>query len=380
MRRKPTPFDPCVKTLRVRVRDKHIPLLRKMASEVNHVWNYCNETSAHGWRTWRKWASGFDMVNNINGACRYYDHIGSSTITEVALEHAKSRNQHKRCKLGWRTCKPDAKKSKLGWVPFNSRGARWVNGQVLFAGHYFQVWDSYGLSQYDFRAGSFGEDARGRWYFSVAVQFVPPAKARLGAPAIGVDLGLKDTATASRRHQVPISPIPRTGSGDRGSATSAKQRPRPGVARQDQESPQGRSAQVFDRLGHQGGNSEGGRRSPAEIQERLRRILVQPQGVMFEYKCQQAGVIYDLVSEAYTTQTCSCCGAIPGSSPKGRAGLGVRRWICDECGASHDRDVNAAVNISRRGRVWPSVAGIPRVYAGEDVNYVLRQGGNCNVL
>ncbi|MGL4515147.1 MAG: zinc ribbon domain-containing protein, partial [Shewanella sp.] len=44
-------------------------------------------------------------------------------------------------------------------------------------------------------------------------------------------------------------------------------------------------------------------------------------------------------------QTCSCCGVIPASSPKGRAGLGIREWTCVECGATHDRDVNAAKNI-----------------------------------
>mgnify|MGYP003393761414 FL=1 len=64
-----------------------------------------------------------------------------------------------------------------------------------------------------------------------------------------------------------------------------------------------------------------------------------------EYKSQQAGVIFEVVNEAYTTQTCSCCGNIPSSSPKGRAGLRVREWTCSDCGAHHDRDVNAAINI-----------------------------------
>lgn len=52
---------------------------------------------------------------------------------------------------------------------------------------------------------------------------------------------------------------------------------------------------------------------------------------------------------SYTTQTCSCCGSIPASSPKGRAGLRIREWVCSDCGAQHDRDVNAAKNILARG-------------------------------
>ena len=79
--------------------------------------------------------------------------------------------------------------------------------------------------------------------------------------------------------------------------------------------------------------------------------------IMLEYKSQQAGVIFEVVNEAYTTQTCSCCGNIPSSSPKGRAGLRVREWTCSTCGAHHDRDVNAAVNILAAGH--RRLAGIP---------------------
>jgi transposase len=68
-----------------------------------------------------------------------------------------------------------------------------------------------------------------------------------------------------------------------------------------------------------------------------------------EYKCANAGVIFEVINEAYSTQTCSCCGIIPDSSPKGRAGLGIRQWVCSECGAEHDRDVNASKNIAAAG-------------------------------
>jgi len=70
---------------------------------------------------------------------------------------------------------------------------------------------------------------------------------------------------------------------------------------------------------------------------------------MLEYKSHQAGVVFEVVNENYTTQTCSCCGVIPASSPKGRAGLRIREWTCSGCGAVHDRDVNAARNILAAG-------------------------------
>jgi IS605 OrfB family transposase len=79
------------------------------------------------------------------------------------------------------------------------------------------------------------------------------------------------------------------------------------------------------------------------------------------YKYDHAGVAFAEVNESYTTQTCSDCGVIGG--PKGREGLGVRQWVCGDCGAVHDRDRNAAVNIARLGcetlgLKWPGSSGL----------------------
>ena len=56
------------------------------------------------------------------------------------------------------------------------------------------------------------------------------------------------------------------------------------------------------------------------------------------------------VPENFSTQICSGCKTIPASAPKGVKDLGVREWVCSNCGAIHDRDVNAALNILRFGR------------------------------
>jgi putative transposase len=60
-------------------------------------------------------------------------------------------------------------------------------------------------------------------------------------------------------------------------------------------------------------------------------------------------VVFAEVNEAFSSQTCSSCGSLPDSRPKGIAGLGIREWTCSDCGAIHDRDVNAARNILRLG-------------------------------
>jgi putative transposase len=68
---------------------------------------------------------------------------------------------------------------------------------------------------------------------------------------------------------------------------------------------------------------------------------------MLLYKCADAGVWFDEVDEAFSTQTCSVCDSRAG--PKGRKDLGIRGWQCTVCGAIHDRNVNAAHNILAAG-------------------------------
>jgi IS605 OrfB family transposase len=75
---------------------------------------------------------------------------------------------------------------------------------------------------------------------------------------------------------------------------------------------------------------------------------------MLEYKSHQAGIVFEVVSESYTTQECSACQARTG--PKGLLGLVARQWVCGVCGSSLDRDVNAAKNILKRGLALMDIA------------------------
>lgn len=65
---------------------------------------------------------------------------------------------------------------------------------------------------------------------------------------------------------------------------------------------------------------------------------------MLEYKCKWYGKQLVVVSPDYTSQICSNCGYHSGKKP-----LDVREWTCPKCGANHDRDINAAVNILNKG-------------------------------
>jgi putative transposase len=63
---------------------------------------------------------------------------------------------------------------------------------------------------------------------------------------------------------------------------------------------------------------------------------------MLAYKCRAGdGRTFVEVPSRNSTKTCSVCGRLSG--PSGYSGLSVRQWTCG-CGASHDRDINAAIN------------------------------------
>ena len=67
--------------------------------------------------------------------------------------------------------------------------------------------------------------------------------------------------------------------------------------------------------------------------------------VMLGYKSEWYGRHLMHVDRWFpSSKTCSACG-----STKGRLGLSDRVWECDGCGATHDRDVNAAINIKTEG-------------------------------
>ena len=75
-----------------------------------------------------------------------------------------------------------------------------------------------------------------------------------------------------------------------------------------------------------------------------------------QYKGKWAGRSVVAIDQYFpSSRRCSCCGFTMQKMP-----LNVRKWHCPECGADHDRDINAARNIK--------AAGLAVLAHGEPVN------------
>lgn len=345
------------KTLKLRIKDKHQAVLSSMAREVNTVWNFCNETSAKAVRERHQFLSGYDLQKLTDGFSKCDGvAIGSATIQQVCEEYATRRRQFKKARLNWRVSNPKSSKRSLGWIPFKSRAVRYKAGQVHFCGHKLSLWDSYGLANYNLRAGSFSEDSRGRWHLNVQVKIPALIGPVLPGPtaAVGIDLGLKTCATASdgvkiegrfyRGLECKLGIAQRAGKKSRTRTIHAK------IANQRKDMLHKFSTTLVK---NNAAIFVGDVASEKLVKTKMAKSTLDAGWAMLktmlEYKSHQAGIVFEVVNENYTTQTCSCCGVIPASSPKGRAGLGIREWTCRACGSVHDRDVNAARNILALG-------------------------------
>lgn len=337
-------------TFKFRLRDKHAAELNRQSRAVNYVWNYVNETQQKAARSGRKWLTGYDLSNLTAGASKELG-LHAHTIQRVCTQYETSRKTHKKAWLKFRGRK------SLGWVPFNT-------GHVSFDGTAF-VFRKVRYTPMHLRdemlpgakvlAGSFNQDARGRWYINVPVE-VPVAETA-NRPAIGIDLGLHDLATLSDGAKIEAPRLYRASEQKLATAQRAKKTPKrirnihAKIANRRKDHLHKASAKIAKEYGL----IVVGDVSPKKLAKTNMAKSVLDAGwssfkSMLAYKAIRHGGRMVEADERWTTQTCSCCGSLPPERPKGIAGLGIRQWTCGDCGTVHDRDVNAARNIARVGQ------------------------------
>ncbi len=331
-------------------------LLNSQARTCNFVWNFCNETQRHALKWNKRWPTGFDLNRLTAGSSKELA-LHAGTINAVCEQYEKSRRQKHRPFLRWRG------RRSLGWVPLKGRDLKRQGDAFRFAGNTFRVFYSRPLPEGKIKDGTnFSRDARGNWFLNVVVE-VAEAEARPVRSGIGIDLGLKDFAALSNGEKIENPRVLRQLADKLASAQRARKRgqatnlhTRIANARRDfHHKLSTRIVREFDYIAVGNVNAAG------LAKTRLAKSVLDAGWSSFRhmlrYKATAHGAWYEEVNESFSSRVCSSCTCETG--PKGVAGLGIRSWICSECGISHDRDINSALNILFRSGHRTPAEGIP---------------------
>lgn len=352
-----------IRTYRYRIKDSGLLVkLDTMARAVNMVWNFCNETQMAALRWGKRWPGYAALCSLIAGASKELG-LHSQTVQAVCEQYARSRQQHRKAKLRWRAS--GGARRSLGWIPFKASGLKVdAPGVYRYSGVTLKTWHSRDLpDDAKIKTGSIAQDSTGRWYINLTCE-VPDTVALPATGEVGIDLGLKAMATFSDGGTLPQSRYYRDLEPKLGIAQRAGKKQRVSAIHRKIRSRR-RDAlhkHTTSLVRTNGLIVAGNLNASAIARTNMAKASLDAGWTSFRdmlrYKAMTHGAIFLEVNEAYSTQTCSCCGSIPASSPKGRAGLGIREWTCSNCGSVHDRDINAARNILAAGHRRLE-AGIP---------------------
>jgi putative transposase len=338
-------------TYKYRIKDRSArKALRRHAFAVNQVWNYCVayqrdiESRYRAGAPKREWPTQYDLQNSTRGSSKELG-INSKTVHCVCWQFVKNRTALRHSPDFRRSAGP---RRSLGWIPFPHQGRQVAGNSVTYLGKLYRFWEGGRPLPANAKGGCFVEDARGRWYVCFQSE---SAALPAGGGKVGIDLGLKALAVCSdgrkikspqiyRRHEKRLAIAQRAGNKRRVKAIHAK------IANCRRDF----THKATTKIVRENEMIAVGNVCPSKLRKTwLAKSVLDAGWSMFRaqlrYKASRHGAVYLDIDEKFTTQMCSSCGVIPCSSPKGMGALGIRAWDCSECGASHDRDVNAAKNI-----------------------------------
>jgi len=331
-----------IKTIKFRIKDKNTSKhLDLMARDVNFVWNVLNSASRKKWKESRKYFHKYDpyFTAITKGASKYLA-INAQSIQAITEQFHKDIRQQKK-QLRYR----GEKSSK--WIPFKGETIKLNEGVVKYNKQNFRIWQSLKING-KIKSGSFTCNSVGKWFISFSYE-TNEVKVSTGKEHIGIDLGLKTTATCSngielsvndlKKYDIRIAKLQRARRFKLAKVIHLKKT----NIKNDRFNKFALNLVKTNSLIAIGNVSIPLKGKLAKSRynnswSTLKRKL--------EFKALEYSVNYFEVSEHLTTQTCNICGSIEG--PKGIKELGVRNWKCS-CGAELNRDINAATNILKNG-------------------------------
>ncbi len=352
------------KTYRFRIKDSSARTeLSRLASKVNFVWNYINETSSFAWKRDRKWLSEFDFNYLTTGSSKELGLV-SDSIRSIAAQFVVSRNKAKKSKLKWRSYK-----THLGWIPVRGRAIRVAEDTVTFQKKKYRFWHSRKIEG-KLKTGSFSQNAKGQWFLNLVCEIQPESTVK-NDKAIGIDLGLKTLATLSNGLKIENPKTFQLHAGKLAKAQRARKKKlvtaiQLKIKNTRKDFLHKESTKIVNKYGKIFvGNVSSSKLAKTRMAKSVNDAGWGMFKLMLEYKAITLGSDFTVVDERYSSVTCSDC--FERSGPSGLSALEVREWTCSECQCQHDRDINAAINILRFGRETQSVES-PCFSWGEGVN------------
>lgn len=234
------------------------------------------------------------------------------------------------------------------------------------------------------KSATFSREADGHWYVSLTTEFEMPDVAVVVDPAkvVGIDLGLKDFVTPSDGSKpIPAPKFYRKAQAKIRRAQKAVSRRKIGSKRRDKAKK--RLALAHRKVRDQ--RNDFLHKLSADLVGRYEAICIEDLNVkglartklaksfndaamgeftrQLEYKCLWNRRVLVKIDRFFpSTKMCRRCGVL-----NDRLTLKDRAWDCD-CGARHDRDLNAACNILDEGL---------RLLAAGQARQVKRSGSRC---
>ena len=342
------------------------------------VWNHCVALQRRYYSIYGKYISKFRLMNHITKLKRlakfaHWNHLPSQAIQDVAARIDKGYKamfaaRAKGKKWGRPRFKPHRKYKSFtllqaGWELLPGNRIR-IGNRIY---RYFKSRDVLGKC----KRCTIKRDAIGDVYITILTDYVEPDLHRVMTGKIaGFDFGLKRYLTGHNGHDIDspqffkrsLNAIKRANRDHSRKRKRSKNRERArlDLARQHRKIANQREdfhwklahelTDAYDEirledLNLQGMKSLWGRKvSDLGFADFVKKLV---------YIAKRKGVKIKFIDKWYpSSKTCSTCGVVNET-----LNLRDREWQCSDCGTTHDRDRNAAINILAHIKTWCNVLG-----------------------
>ena len=347
-------------------------LLKKTLGCSRFVYNHFLALRIQEWTTNQKSVSFYETSSLLTNLKKEEETKWLNEVSSVALQQSLQHLQEayhnffkglkKKQKVGFPRFK---KKSNRNSITLTKAGFSHKDGEIFIAKSKKKLnirW-SRKLPSEDISSITISLTPSGKWFISILVEDNVDYTLPLCDKVLGIDLGIETFATLSNGEKVKMSDLKphykklkklQKKHSKKKNESKNKNKARVKVARQYE-----KITNIREDFQHKLSTRIINENQVIVLEDlnvsgmvknrKLARAISQQGWYQFltflKYKATMYGREVIQVDRFYpSSKTCSSCGTIQSSLP-----LHIREWTCDACGTTHDRDINAAINLMALG-------------------------------